>query len=333
MKTISIIIVNYNGQRFLERLCKSIELQTFRDFEIIFVDNGSKDNSLRFIREKFPDVITIQSENKGYGTSCNIGFNSAKGEYLIFLNEDMYLPKNFFEKMLEFRRKLQNQNIIGAISCKMVDFDADPEDFNPTHGAKMDIFGFPIKNKRANDIFIVSGSPLFISRNLFNRVKGFNENIFLYGEDVDLSWRLKIFGYNNYVCHTTHIFHFGGGATGSFGPSKIANNIFSSWIPIFTNYHWMTLIIIIPFYLIYILTAITAVLFFKKMDLSYACEIYKKYKYFFGNMKKIWRFRKFVQNRRTRSDYFVLKYISLLPAFVVNSSYRKLLPGYIIKNY
>ena len=151
----------------------------------------------------------------------------------------------------------------------------------------MDFFGFPIKNNNPDDIFIISGCPFLITKELFLTSGGFNENIFLYGEDMDLSWRLTIFGYSNYIDHDNHIFHYGGGTTGNFGPAKIANNIYSSWIPIFTNYHWLTLALVIPFYIIYILSISIAILFFKKFDLAYIYEIYKKYRSFFINFRTV----------------------------------------------
>ena len=334
MKTVSVIVVNYNGYRFLKRLLDSIQIQTFKDFETIFVDNNSSDGSANFVQNNYPEITIIQAENKGFGTSCNLAAKNSNGQYLAFLNEDMYLPEDFLENIISFRNnlKLKYKNI-GGISCKLIDFDGIAEKSSRTLGARMDFFGFPIKNNDPKDIFIISGSPFFVSKKIFLASGGFNENIFLYGEDADLSWRLKIFGHNNYICHTTHIFHFGGGTTGNFGPAKIANNIYSSWIPIFTNYHWLTLTLMIPFYTIYILAVNIAILFLKKFDLTYTYEIYKKYRSFFINFKSIYKFRKFVQRKRLKNDWFILKYISVIPAFLINASYRKLLPSYIIKNY
>lgn len=334
MKKVSVIIVNYNGQRFLKRLFESVRHQTFRDFETIFTDNSSSDKSVDFVRNNYPEVKIIQAENRGFGASCNLAAKSADGKYLIFLNEDMYLPEDFLEKIINYRNKLElKDRNIGGISCKLIDFDSDPEKSPKVLGARMDFFGFPVKNMNPRDIFSISGSPFLVSRKLFLSARGFNENIFLYGEDLDLSWRLKLFGCSNYICHDTHIFHFGGGVTGSFGPAKIANNIFSSCIPIFSNYHWLTLAAAIPLYLMYILVLGLAVFVFKKLDFSYPKEIGRKYLAFFKNIKKAYGFREFVQNKRIKSDFFIFKYVSFIPAFIVNASYKKLFASYIIKNY
>jgi GT2 family glycosyltransferase len=332
MKKISIIIVNYNGERFLERLFKSVEHQTFRDFEIIFVDNGSRDSSLNYVKNNFSEVKTIPSINKGYGAGCNIGAKFAQGEYLIFLNEDMYLPGDFLEKMIRFRNKLPSEKNIGAISCKMVDFDAEPNNFEPTYGAKIDILGFPVRAKNANETFIVSGSPTFIRRELFLNIGGFNEAIFIYGEDVDLSWRLNIFGFQNFTINSTYLYHVGGGATGTLGPKKISNVVYGAFVPIFTNYNPIMLLFVFPVFLISTI-CFFIVLSIVKLSFDYFREIFNRLKFFLTNIKKALSMRHFVQTHRKRSDLYLIKYISLVPAFIANKSVKKLNKNYTIKNY
>lgn len=333
MKYFSVIIVNYNGKRFLPRLLDSLNNQSFRDFEIIFVDNASKDDSVDFVKNNYPDVKIINSQNRGYGHACNLAAKKTQGRYLIFLNEDMYLDADFLNKMASYRQYLERtEKNIGAVSCKLIDFDSDPGLTPKTLGANIDLFGFPIKNRNEHDIFAVSGCPFSISRDLFFESKGFNENIFLYGEDLDFSWRLKILGRNNFIDHNAHIFHYGGGTTGSFGPEKIANNLCCSFIPIFTNFSGTTIFFLLPIYFLYIMLISLVLFFVKKCDYTYNYEIYKKYKYFWLNIKNIYRFRKFVQKKRIQNDFFIVKYLSFLPAFLVNMSYEKLSKKYKIVN-
>ncbi len=332
MSKFSVIIVNYNGQRFLQRLLDSIQNQTFEDFEVIFVDNGSKDDSINFVKENFPDVKTIQLENKGYGTGCNTGAKIARGEFLIFLNEDMYLPEDFLEKMIAFRESLPDQGKIGAISCKMVDFEAKPDNFKPTYGAKIDVFGFPVRAKNSEETFVVSGSPMFIRKDLFLKIHGFNEAIFIYGEDVDLSWRLNIFGFRNYTVNSTYLHHFGGGATGILAPKKVADIVYGAFIPIFTNYSLVALLLILPAFLVFII-CFYIILSIAKFDFGYIFEMFRKIGFFKQNLKRALLMRHFVQTNRKKNDLYLKKYISPLPAFVVNRSLEKLREGYAIKNF
>ncbi len=328
---ISIIIVNYNGQKFLDRLIESINDQTYRNFEVLLVDNSSSDNSIDYVNGKYPWVKIIVSGNCGYGHACNIGAKKSEGDCLIFLNEDMYLPNNFLVNMIDFRENIAG-NMIGGITCKMVDFDANPEEMLATFGGQIDLFGFPLKRRASRDTFVISGAPFFIERKLFNHVGGFNENIFLYGEDIDLCWRLKIFGYNNYVNHSTYLHHFGGGVTGGFGPRKTSFLVCSSFIPMLTNYNKISLVGILPFYFMYIVILNIGLFIVKTFNIQYNIEIIREYGACLKKINNILKFRCFVQNNRTKSDFFMFKYISFVPAFIRNASYKKLAKNYIIKN-
>jgi GT2 family glycosyltransferase len=148
---------------------------------------------------------------------------------------------------------------------------------------------------------------------------------------VDLSWRLKIFDYKNFINNDTFIFHYGGGATGNFSRSKIANVIYGSFISIFTNYSSVALLFILPFYFIGLLLFYT-LLTILKLDLRYASEMLKKFIYFLRNIKKTYSIRKFVQKKRVKSDFYVFRYISLLPAFFANKSISKIGKNYTITN-
>lgn len=331
---VSIIIVNFNGLRFLKRLLDSIFKQDYKKLEVIFIDNSSRDGSIKFVNKNYPRVKTFIKKNEGFGSGCNFGAKVAKGEFLVFLNEDMYLPKTFLREMVNYRKTLEENSAIkiGAIGCKMVDFDADPLKMPEKYGAHIDIFGFPIENKKTDDIFIISGCPYFIKKDLFNFLKGFNESIFLYGEDVDFSWRLKIFGYNLFMNKNTCIFHYGGGVSGLFLSKKTARIICSSFVSIFSNYSTILIYIILPLYFGYMCFLNVYLFFTKKFDFSYNLEIFKTFWGFLVKINLLLAFRQYIQNNRKLSDWDILHYVSFIPAFVKNLSFTKLSPNYIIKN-
>ena len=331
MKIISIIIVNHDGSRFLGRLFETIQEQTFQDFEIIFVDNGSADDSVEFVEKNYLKTKIIVSKNVGYGSGCNLGAQKASGKYLVFLNEDMYLPPDFLERMLTFRKNLLCQDKVGGISCKMVDFDRDPDGFPPMYGAKIDFMGFPVKNLEDSKTFVISGSPFFISNNLFKKAGGFNEMIFVYGEDVDLSWRLFLMGYKNFMVNETFIYHLGGAATGKLSAKKIADVIYGAFISIYTNFRMPTFIFILPFFIAFIFVFYLALTFIK-IRTGYLCEIFKKFGLFIANVGKAREIRKFVKENRIKGDLAVLEYISFIPAFFLNNSLQKIGSNYDITN-
>ncbi len=334
MKTlVSLIVVNYNGRRFLSRLLKSIENQTRSDIETILVDNASQDDSIAYVKRYFPQVKVVSTGNNGFGCACNQGATQARGQYLAFLNEDMYLPSDFVQLMINsFQAKLAKKIRVGAISCKLVDFDSDPDLMPNKYGGQLDLFGFPVSKYFRSDIFTISGCPFFMAKKTFIKVGGWNASIFLYGEDIDFSWRLKILGYVNFMEPKTHIFHFGGGTTGAFGPDKVAHNLTLSLVPMLTNYSWLTLCVVLPLYFIYILLINLFLLIMKSGDTSYNQAVIKRFKIILGNWRKILKLRKQVQTNRIYNDIFVLKYISFVPAFITNMSYQKLSARYVIKN-
>jgi hypothetical protein len=249
----------------------------------------------------------------------------------VFLNEDMYLPPDFLEKMLQFRQQLLDQDKIGGISCKMVDFDQNPDDFLPTFGARIDFFGFPVKNNKPGRTLVISGSPFFISKDLFQKIGGFNELIFIYGEDVDLSLRLFLLGYRNYTFNDAYIYHFGGGSTGNLSPRKITDIVYGAFISIFTNYNLIALILILPLFIF------SSIIFYflitiLRMDNEYLKEAKKKIQFFRRNVKKAHEKRKFVLKKRIRNRLGLIRYISFIPAFIVNKSVQKLDPNYSVTN-
>jgi len=323
---ISIIIVNYNGANFLPRLLKSIYAQTFKDYEIILVDNGSKDNSIDYIRKEHPVVKLIEYENKGYGAGCNRGVKLASGEIVTFLNEDMYLQLDFLDKMyskfIEIKKKDKN---IGALSCRMVGFDEDPSQSHIAGTRKVDLFGFtyPQYEYKESAFFILSGSPFFTIRGLFNKLGGYSEYIFLYGEDNDLSWRYNILGYKLYVNNDTYIHHYGGGVTGSPGFKWMVSILISQALPMINCYSPLVLVFIFPVYILYVFT-ITLFLYLKSGLRYEIIDVFiKRIIYLLKNFKGILDFRRYVQKQRVISDWKVFKNMSVVPAFLHKKSWKR----------
>ena len=97
----SIIIPNYNGKHFLDECLKSLKGQTFDDFEIILIDDASDDNSVEFVKSYFPEVkIIINGKNLGFSRACNVGIKSARGEYVVLLNNDTVVDKKWLEALI-----------------------------------------------------------------------------------------------------------------------------------------------------------------------------------------------------------------------------------------
>ncbi len=230
---LSIIIVNYNVQFFLENCLNSVfqALQNM-DAEVIVVDNNSVDGSLKMLEEKFPQVKLIANkDNLGFSKANNQAIKEAKGEIVLLLNPDTVVEENTFEVCLEI---FKNNPKVGGLGLKMLDGKGNflPESKRglPTPSVAFHkIFGlsalFPksrIFNKyhlgylskdEDHEIEILSGAFMMIRKKVLDEIGLLDELFFMYGEDIDLSYRITQSGYINWYTSKTSIIHYKGEST------------------------------------------------------------------------------------------------------------------------
>jgi GT2 family glycosyltransferase len=224
---ISIVIVNYKVPEFLKETIRSVcEAQLYEKSEIIVVDNDSRDKSKEIITASFPNVIWIQMKsNVGFGKACNIGVRKAQGEYILLLNPDTVISKNTLSTSLEF---LESHPDVGLMGPKILNSDGTlQESCHRSFPSPLDAFYhlsgisklFP-KNKRFGKYYLtyldpdtstqvdaVSGSFMFLKRSLYSQIGGFDERFFMYGEDMDICWRISDAGYKVWYYPGTQIIH------------------------------------------------------------------------------------------------------------------------------
>ena len=230
---LSIIIVNYNVEFFLEQCLLSVQ-KALKNVsgEIIVVDNNSVDGSVNMIKRQFPDVVLIENkENTGFSRANNQGIKLAKGEYVLLLNPDTVVEEDTFSKVLKF---MDEHPDAGGLGVKMVDgkgrFLPESKRGLPTPAAAFyKIFGisrlFP-KSKRfgkyhlgylseneTHEIEILSGAFMLMRKKTLDEVGLLDETFFMYGEDIDLSYRIIKGGWKNYYFPHTKIIHYKGEST------------------------------------------------------------------------------------------------------------------------
>jgi len=230
---LSIIILNYNVRYFLEQCVLSVqEALSGIDSEIIVIDNNSSDDSCVMIEKRFPDVKLIRnSENFGFPKGNNIGVTQARGKYICILNPDTVVAEDTFYKILAFAERQTNLGIVG---CKLIDGTGNflPESKRgvPTPWVSFTkVFGlykiFPkwklfnqyyaqqILENETGKVDILVGAFMFMQRDLYIELKGFDENCFMYADDIDLSYRALLKQKENYYFHETTILHYKGEST------------------------------------------------------------------------------------------------------------------------
>ena len=221
---LSVIILNYNVRHFLELCLKSVEAALSNlDAEIIVVDNQSSDDSCEMIKTQFPKVKLIENtENYGFSKGNNIGVAAAQGEYVCILNPDTVVAEDTFEILLQFS---DDNPKIGGVGCRLIDGNGDflPESkrYVPTPlVAIKKMFGFTdsyyVKDLDQTDIGnvpVLVGAFILLRKSIYQEVKGFDEDYFMYGDDIDLSYKILKAGYENVYNGQTTIIHFKGEST------------------------------------------------------------------------------------------------------------------------
>lgn len=233
MTKLSVVIVNYNVKHFIEQCLYSvIKASKGLTSEIFVVDNNSVDGSVELIKEKFPQVKLIVNEsNKGFSVANNQAIKLAKGDYVLLLNPDTVVQEDTFTKTLHF---MDNHPEAGGLGVKMLDgqgnFAPESKRGLPTPMvAFYKMFGFSklfpnskrfgkyhlsyLPKDKINQIDIISGAFMLMRKSVLDTIGLLDETFFMYGEDIDLSYRITKAGYKNYYFPDTQIIHYKGEST------------------------------------------------------------------------------------------------------------------------
>jgi O-antigen biosynthesis protein len=232
---LSIVIVNYNVEYFLEQCLYSVE-KAIKNIkaEVWVVDNNSVDGSMKMVKEKFPWAKRIENkDNKGFSKANNQAIELSSGKFVLLLNPDTLVQEDTFTSIIEYLNLEENKNV-GGLGVKMIDGSGNflPESKRglPTpEVAFYKIFGLStiFKNSKrfgkyhlsylnkdeTNDIEILSGAFMFMRKEALDKVGLLDETFFMYGEDIDLSYRILKGGYRNVYFPKTRIIHYKGEST------------------------------------------------------------------------------------------------------------------------
>ncbi|MEO8934872.1 MAG: glycosyltransferase family 2 protein [Xanthomarina sp.] len=221
---LSVVILNYNVRYFLELCLRSVEAAIKNiDAEIIVVDNDSPDDSCDMVKRLFPNVKLIENEsNDGFSAGNNLGIKEAQGEYLCILNPDTVVAEDTFEILLKFADATPDLGILG---CKLIDgkgaFLPESKRNLPTPmvsikkllGYSKPYYAKHLNPDQTGKVAMLVGAFMIIKKQIYNEVGGLDEDYFMYGEDIDLSYKILKAGYQNYYHPKTAVIHFKGEST------------------------------------------------------------------------------------------------------------------------
>jgi GT2 family glycosyltransferase len=259
---VSVVIVNWNGQRYLDDCLSAVLAQTYPHCEVVLVDNASTDGSVELVTRKFPHVRVIQNEkNLGFAAGNNIGIRATSGEYVATLNNDTQADSRWLEELVAV---MSGQDMVGMAASKML-FTHRPEVINST-GICLDLAGIAW-DRRGGELDTTEGSgPIEVfgpcagaalyCRTVLDKVGLFDEDFFCYLEDVDLAWRARLMGWRCLYVPTARVYHIHSG-TGQEG-SPFKNYLLGRnkvWT-IIKNYPSTELFLLLPVILAYDLGSI-----------------------------------------------------------------------------
>jgi len=322
---VSIIIVNWNGLEYLRDCFCSLEKNDYPNYEIIFVDNGSVDDSVKFVKENFPETIIIQNKNNlGFVGGNNEGYKYAKGKYILFLNNDTFVENNFLSLLV---KAVEKDEKIGSVQPKLVRFDKQTLDSAGSYLTDLGIFyhyGFlKDKNKeiynKPRKIFSGKGAALLFSRKVLEIVGLFDEDFFNYFEESDLCWRVWLAGYEVIYLPESVVYHKIGGTAGRSEEGLASLIGFHSYknrvCSLIKNLGFLRLIKILPLHIF--VCFVISILFLFKGQFKYTFNIARALIWNIANIRKTWTKRAYIQkNIRKVSDKKLFPIIKKNPNFL-----------------
>ena len=251
---VSIIILNYNGEKFLENCLDSIIRETNCKFEIIVVDNDSPDKSGEKFSKQFQSCkFILNDKNVGVSEGLNIGIRNSNGKYIVLLNNDLIVAPKWLDYLFEAYEK-KGIGLYQPKFLKMKD-----RNIIDSAGNLINIFGFGFSREKGKkdilqynsieEIGFAAGTCLFCSKEIFNKVGLFDEKLFAYNEDLDLGWRAKLLNYKSFYVPKSIVYHHGS-AQWKWSGEKFYLLERNRWVVLLSNYEIKTILKLVPSLLI-----------------------------------------------------------------------------------
>lgn len=253
---VSVIIPNFNGLAYLEGVLSSLERQSMKNFEVILVDNGSTDGSCAFVASQYSWVHIIElSENFGFSRAVNEGIRAARAPYVLLLNNDTEVEPDFLKEMVE---GIQRHKKAFSCQAKMIQFhDRDKMDDGGNYYCALGWAFAEGKGKAAEHydkekkIFSSCAGAAIYRKKIFEKIGYFDDEHFAYLEDLDVGYRARIYGYENWYIPGAVVYHVGSGTSGSrYNQFKIRYSSRNNIYMIYKNMPLLQIILNLPLLLV-----------------------------------------------------------------------------------
>lgn len=258
--SVAIVILNWNGKKFLEEFLPSVLQSTYSNYSVVIADNGSADDSIDFLQKEYPRLrLILLKENHGFAKGYNLALRQVEADYYILLNSDVKVVPGWIEPLVALA---EGNPQIAACQPKILSY-THPEYFEYAGacGGWLDHYGYPFARGRVFDlcesdegqydnaapIFWASGAAMFVRANVFHEAGGFDDFFFAHQEEIDLCWRMQLMGYGIYSCPQSVVYHVGGGTLPRGNSLKTYLNFRNNHIMLYKNLSGIGKFFIIPF--------------------------------------------------------------------------------------
>lgn len=224
LPSVAVVILNWNGQHYLEKFLPAVIADDYQNFSVIVADNASDDDSVSFVRKEFPEVRVLLSHvNEGFAGGYNSALARVQADYYILLNSDVMVTTGWITPVIKL---METNKKIAACQPKILSF-SNKSSFEYAGGAGgwIDLLGYPFTRGRifdtcetdrgqynqAENIFWATGAALFVRADVFHELGGFDEYFVAHQEEIDLCWRMQRAGYQIFAEPASIVYHVGGG--------------------------------------------------------------------------------------------------------------------------
>ena len=248
---VAIVILNWNGQSYLEKFLPSVLATSYENIEVIVADNGSADTSVSFLEKQFPQVRLIRfNENNGFAKGYNMTLEQVQADYYAIINSDIEAEPGWLTPIINL---LEQDKLNAACQPKLLSYNnKNLFEYAGGAGGWLDSFGYPFARGRIFDVceedkgqyddtervFWVTGAAMVIRSNVFHEMKGFDQYFFAHQEEIDLCWRMQLAGYKLYACPSSVVYHVGGGTLPRGNSLKTYLNFRNNQIMLYKNLPW-----------------------------------------------------------------------------------------------
>jgi len=221
---VAVVILNFNGRKYLEQFLPSVLATEYESFEVIIADNGSTDDSIVFLENTYPSIKILRNEkNLGFAGGYNWALQLVDASYYVLLNSDVSVTPNWLGPVITL---METNSNIAACQPKLLSYH-DPAlfEYAGASGGWIDCLGYPFSRGRVfdvceqddgqynsiNKIFWATGAAMFVRAKVFHELGGFDPYFFAHQEEIDLCWRMQLKGYEIMACPDSVVYHVGAG--------------------------------------------------------------------------------------------------------------------------